>query len=150
MPEKSGVVLARGLVGEFLLEACGFQEAGELLLNPAGGREGERRSEAAKTRVAYFELQLCEWLSKLIGGRSRRLQSSAAGYGDMLGVPASLTMKSLPIIAAFASIAFLLPAFAEQPLDATTFARQIVSNHGGADKLLRIVKFPRRIIWAAT
>jgi len=59
----------------------------------------------------------------------------------MLGVPAPLTMKSLPIIAAFASIAFLLPAFAEQPLDATTFARQIVSNHGGADKLLRIVKF---------
>ena len=50
-------------------------------------------------------------------------------------------MKTPTIIAAFAFITFLPPAFAEQPLDATAYAQQIVSNHGGADKLLRIVKF---------
>jgi hypothetical protein len=30
------VALRAGLCSEFLLEACGFQEAGELLLDPAG------------------------------------------------------------------------------------------------------------------
>lgn len=50
-------------------------------------------------------------------------------------------MKSPPIIAALAFIAFLPPAFAEQSLDAKAYAQQIVSSHGGAEKLLRIVKF---------
>ncbi len=50
-------------------------------------------------------------------------------------------MKTPVILAAFAFISLLPPAFGEQPLDAKAYAHQIVSNHGGADKLLRIFKF---------
>ena len=59
----------------------------------------------------------------------------------MLTITTEHSMKSPPIIAALAFIAFLLPAFAEQSLDAKAYAQQIVSSHGGAEKLLRIVKF---------
>lgn len=71
----------------FLLETGGFQEAWELLLDAAGGRESEPRLEVAERRAAYFELQLCEWLPNLTSGRPRRLQNSAGGHSDMFGVP---------------------------------------------------------------
>ena len=50
-------------------------------------------------------------------------------------------MKPPTTLTALLCLTSLVASFGEEPLTATAYARQIVTSHGGADKLLRIVKF---------